>query len=115
MNWLVLWINWTVRGKAAPSPLETVHTIWSDSRNSSREPVVTSNCARFAWALCVSSVSLYQAGVVLSAMAGTPTSSDLAFGPVLVVLVVVLVLARVGWALLKPRPVALEPEGGAAH
>ena len=30
-------------------------------------------------------------------------------------LVVVLVLARIGWVLLQPRPAALEPEGGAAH
>ncbi len=30
-------------------------------------------------------------------------------------LVVLLVLARIGWVLLRPRPAALEPEGGAAH
>ena len=35
----------------------------------------------------------------------------------LVLIVVVLVLARVGWVLLRPRGTAatLEPEGGAAH
>ena len=33
----------------------------------------------------------------------------------LVALVVVLVLARIGWVLLKPRQATLEPEGGAAH
>ena len=33
----------------------------------------------------------------------------------LLVLLVVLVLARIGWVLLHPRPAALEPEGGAAH
>jgi NADH-quinone oxidoreductase subunit M len=31
------------------------------------------------------------------------------------VLLVVLVLARIAWALLRPRSAALEPEGGAAH
>ena len=30
-------------------------------------------------------------------------------------LVLILVLARVGWALLRPRRAALEPEGGAVH
>ena len=30
-------------------------------------------------------------------------------------LVAVLVLARIGWALLKPRRASLAPEGGAAH
>jgi NADH-quinone oxidoreductase subunit M len=32
-----------------------------------------------------------------------------------IVLLVVLVLARIAWALLRPRSAALEPEGGAAH
>jgi len=31
------------------------------------------------------------------------------------VLVLVLVLARIGWVLLRPRQAALEPESGAAH
>ena len=33
----------------------------------------------------------------------------------LIALVIVLVLARVVWVLLKPRRAALAPEGGAAH
>jgi hypothetical protein len=30
-------------------------------------------------------------------------------------LALVLILARIGWALLRPRRAALEPEGGVAH
>jgi NADH-quinone oxidoreductase subunit M len=33
----------------------------------------------------------------------------------LLVLVIVLVVARIGWVLVRPRRAALEPEGGAAH
>jgi NADH-quinone oxidoreductase subunit M len=33
----------------------------------------------------------------------------------LVALLIVLVLARIGWVLLRPRPVVLESESGAAH
>jgi hypothetical protein len=39
--------------------------------------------------------------------------SDIVIG--VLALVLVLVLARIGWALLKPRRAALEPEGRAAH
>jgi NADH:ubiquinone oxidoreductase subunit 4 (subunit M) len=31
------------------------------------------------------------------------------------VVVLVLIVARIAWVLIRPRPTALEPEGGAAH
>jgi hypothetical protein len=68
-----------------------------------------------------------QPGLLLNLVSGTVTSTldtvkpsapieippNVVIG--LLVLLVVLVLARIGWALLHPRPAALEPEGGAAH
>jgi NADH-quinone oxidoreductase subunit M len=68
-----------------------------------------------------------QPGLLLDLVSGTVTSTlntvkpsapiaiptNIVIG--LLVLLVVLVLARVGWALLHPRPAALEPEAGAAH
>ena len=38
--------------------------------------------------------------------------AEVAYG--ILVLIAVLVIARIGWALIHPRA-ALEPEGGAAH
>ena len=68
-----------------------------------------------------------QPGLLLNLVSGTVTSTldtvkpsapieippNVVIG--LLVLLVVLVLARIGWVLLHPRPAALEPEGGAAH
>ena len=68
-----------------------------------------------------------QPGLLLNLVSGTVTSTldtvkpsapiaiptNVVIG--VLVLLLVLVLARVGWALLHPRPAALEPEGGAAH
>ena len=68
-----------------------------------------------------------QPGLLLNLVSGTVTSTldtvkpsaPIAIPPNVVigllVLLVVLVLARIGWVLLHPRPAALEPEGGAAH
>ena len=68
-----------------------------------------------------------QPGLLLNLVSGTVTSTldtvkpsaPIAIPPSVVigllVLLVVLVLARIGWVLLHPRPAALEPEGGAAH
>jgi NADH-quinone oxidoreductase subunit M len=68
-----------------------------------------------------------QPGLLLDLVSGTVTSTLNTVKPSapiaiptnvvigLLVLLVVLVLARVGWALLHPRPAVLEPEGGAAH
>jgi NADH-quinone oxidoreductase subunit M len=68
-----------------------------------------------------------QPGLLLNLVSGTVTSTLNTVKPSapieiptnvvigLLVLLVVLVLARIGWALLHPRPAALEPEGGAAH
>jgi NADH-quinone oxidoreductase subunit M len=68
-----------------------------------------------------------QPGLLLDLVSGTVTSTlntvkpsaPIAIPPNVVigllVLLLVLVLARIGWVLLHPRPAALEPEGGAAH
>ena len=68
-----------------------------------------------------------QPGLLLNLVSGTVTSTLNTVKPSapieippnvvigLLVLLVVLVLARIGWVLLHPRPAALEPEGGAAH
>jgi len=45
----------------------------------------------------------------------TPIAISSPFAVSILALVLILVLARVGWALLRPRPMTLEPEGGAAH
>ncbi len=68
-----------------------------------------------------------QPGLILNLISGTVTETLTVVGPSapiaipttvvvgLLLIVLVLVLARIGWVLLRPRPAALEPEGGAAH
>ncbi len=68
-----------------------------------------------------------QPGLLLNLVSGTVRSTLAVVGPSAPIaipsaivlgalaLVLILVLARVGWALLKPRRAGLEPEGGAAH
>ena len=50
---------------------------------------------------------------VVAPSAPIAVPSTLAAG--ILVLIIVLVLARIGWVLLRPRRAGLEPEGGAAH
>jgi NADH-quinone oxidoreductase subunit M len=68
-----------------------------------------------------------QPGLLLNLVSGTVTETLVTVKPsasiaipttvvaFVLVVMVVLILARVGWALLNPREAALEPEGGAAH
>ncbi len=68
-----------------------------------------------------------QPGLLLDLFSGTVTSTLAAVEPAtaiaipievaggLLALVVVLIVARIGWALTRPRPARLEPEGGVAH
>ena len=68
-----------------------------------------------------------QPGLLLNLVSSTVTDTLVAVKPSapiavptavaagITVIVLVLILARVGWALLRPRGAALEPEGGAAH
>ena len=68
-----------------------------------------------------------QPGLLLNLFSSTVSDTQAAVGgsaaipvdPVVVVagvtIAVVLVLARIGWALSRPRAAALQPEGGAAH
>jgi len=68
-----------------------------------------------------------QPGLLLDLVSSTVTDTLAAVAPSapiaipstvvagIVALVVVLILARVGWVLIRPRRATLEPEGGAAH
>ncbi len=68
-----------------------------------------------------------QPGLLLNLVSGTVTATLDAVQPSapiaiptevtagILALIVVLVIARIGWVLLKHRPATLEPEGGAAH
>jgi NADH-quinone oxidoreductase subunit M len=68
-----------------------------------------------------------QPGLLLDLVSGTVTDTLAAVEPSspiavssgvvtgIIILMLLLIVARIGWALLRPRGTALEPEGGVAH